>query len=131
MMGGTVLVLVLNAGSSSLKFNLFDMNKEISIAEGMAERIGLADTNLACTIEGDKRKEAMPLPTHKEALEAILERLRATVLHDTPIHAVGHRVVHGGPKYGDSVLVTEEVVRDIETFALYAPLRSEEHTSEL
>jgi acetate kinase len=123
-MGDIVLVLVLNAGSSSLKFNLFDMNKEIVLAEGMAERIGLAEANLAYTIDGDKRKEALPLPTHKEALEAILERLRATVLHDTPIHAVGHRVVHGGPKYGDSVLVTEEVLRDIETFSMYAPLHN-------
>ena len=124
MLGDTVLVLVLNAGSSSLKFNLFDMGKEISIAEGMAERIGLAEANLACTIEGDKRKEVMHLPSHRDALEAILERLRVTVLHDTPIHAVGHRVVHGGPKYGDSVLVTEEVVHDIETFAMYAPLHN-------
>jgi acetate kinase len=123
-MGDTVLVFVLNAGSSSLKFNLFDMNNEVSIAEGMAERIGLAEANLACTIEGDKRKETMPLPTHKEALEAILQRLRATVLHDTPIHAVGHRVVHGGPKYGDSVLVTKEVLSDIETFSMYAPLHN-------
>jgi len=123
-MGDTVLVLVLNAGSSSLKFNLFDMGKETSIAEGNAERIGLGEANLAYTIEGDKRKEAMPLPTHREALEAILERLRATVLHDTPIHAVGHRVVHGGPKYGDSVLITEEVIRDVEHFAMYAPLHN-------
>ncbi|WLT30055.1 acetate/propionate family kinase [Geothrix sp. PMB-07] len=119
-----MFVLILNAGSSSLKFNLFDMAKEVSIAEGMAERIGIADANLACVIEGDKRKEVMDLPTHKEALEAILERLRATVLHETPIHAVGHRVVHGGPKYGDSVLVTEEVIQDIEHFAMYAPLHN-------
>lgn len=123
-MGDTVFVLVLNAGSSSLKFNLFDMANEVSIAEGMAERIGLAGSNLACTLEGEKRKEVLDLPTHKEALEAILERLRTTVLHDTPIHAVGHRVVHGGPKYGDSILVTDEVLRDIDTFAMYAPLHN-------
>ncbi len=123
-MGEIVFVLVLNAGSSSLKFNLFDMAKEVSIAEGMAERIGLAESNLACIIDGDKRKEALPIPTHKEALEAILERLRATVLHETPIHAVGHRVVHGGPKYGDSVLVTDEVLQDIDHFAMYAPLHN-------
>ena len=123
-MGETVLVLVLNAGSSSLKFNLFDMGKEVSVAEGNAERIGLAEANLSCTIDGEKRKEALPLPSHLEALEAILERLRATVLHDTPIHAIGHRVVHGGPKYGDSVLVTEEVIKDIEHFAMYAPLHN-------
>ncbi|BDU69182.1 acetate kinase [Geothrix oryzae] len=123
-MGDTVFVLVLNAGSSSLKFNLFDMGKEVSIAEGMAERIGLNDAILACTIDGDKRKETLALPTHREALEAILERLHAGVLHDTPVHAVGHRVVHGGPKYGDSVLVTDEVLHDIEAFAMYAPLHN-------
>ena len=123
-MVAAVYVLVLNAGSSSLKFNLFDMAKEVSIADGMAERIGLNEANLECTMAGEKRKEALPLPTHREALEAILERLRAAILHDTPIHAVGHRVVHGGPKYGDSVLLTEEVVSDIEAFALYAPLHN-------
>ncbi|WP_243321664.1 acetate kinase [Geothrix sp. SG200] len=117
-------VLVLNAGSSSLKFNLFDMVKEVSIAEGMAERIGLAEANLICVLDGEKRKETLPLPSHKEALEAILERLHANVLHDTPIHAVGHRVVHGGPKYGDSVLVTDEVLQDIDHFAMYAPLHN-------
>ena len=119
-----MLVLVLNAGSSSLKFNLFDMGKEVSLAEGMAERIGLPEANLACTIEGEKRKETLPIPTHREALEAILDRLKTTVLKEIPIHAVGHRVVHGGPKYGDSVLVTEEVLRDIENFAMYAPLHN-------
>lgn len=123
-MGDDVYVLVLNAGSSSLKFNLFDMVKEVSIAEGMAERIGLAEANLISTLDGEKRKETLPLPSHKEALEAILERLHANVLHDTPIHAVGHRVVHGGPKYGDSVLVTDEVLQDIDHFAMYAPLHN-------
>ncbi len=119
-----MLVLVLNAGSSSLKFNLFDMGKETSLAEGMAERIGLPEANLACTIEGERHRENLALPTHREALDAILERLKTTVLHDTPIHAVGHRVVHGGPKYGDSILVTEEVLRDVEAFAMYAPLHN-------
>lgn len=123
-MGASVFVLVLNAGSSSLKFNLFDMGNEDSIAEGSVERIGLAEASLSCTIEGERHRETLPIPGHKEALDAILERLRATVLHETPIHAVGHRVVHGGPKYGDSVLVTEEVVRDIETFSMYAPLHN-------
>ncbi len=123
-MGDSVFVLVLNAGSSSLKFNLFDMVNEASIAEGIAERIGLADGILTCTILGEKKKETFPVPTHREALEAILERLHSNVLHDTPVHAVGHRVVHGGPKYGDSVLVTDEVLQDIEAFAIYAPLHN-------
>ncbi|WP_243301576.1 acetate/propionate family kinase [Geothrix oryzisoli] len=119
-----MFVLVLNAGSSSLKFNLFDMVNEAVIAEGNAERIGLADGILAFSIGGEKRKEALPLPTHREALEAILERLHTNVLHETPVHAVGHRVVHGGPKYGDSVLVTDEVLQDIQDFAIYAPLHN-------
>jgi len=119
-----LFVLVLNAGSSSLKFNLFDMSREVSMADGIAERLGQPEANLECSLAGEKRREALPLPGHREALDAILERLRETVLQDTPIHAVGHRVVHGGPKYGDSVLVTEEVVRDIEAFALYAPLHN-------
>ncbi len=123
-MGDSVFVLVLNAGSSSLKFNLFDMVNEAVIAEGNAERIGLADGILAFSIGGEKRKEALPLPTHREALEAILERLHTNVLHETPVHAVGHRVVHGGPKYGDSVLVTDEVLQDIQDFAIYAPLHN-------
>nr|WP_275976055.1 acetate kinase [Geothrix oryzisoli] len=114
----------MNAGSSSLKFNLFDMVNEAVIAEGNAERIGLADGILAFSIGGEKRKEALPLPTHREALEAILERLHTNVLHETPVHAVGHRVVHGGPKYGDSVLVTDEVLQDIQDFAIYAPLHN-------
>src|SRR5512135_157775 len=100
------------------------MGKEISLAEGMVERIGLPEANLSCTIEGERHRESLPIPSHREALEAILERLKTTVLHETPIHAVGHRVVHGGPKYGDSVLVTEEVLRDIEAFAMYAPLHN-------
>ena len=119
-----MLVLVLNAGSSSLKFNLFDMGKEVSLAEGMVERIGLPEANLACVIEGERHRENLPIPSHREALEAILDRLKATVLHDTPVHAVGHRVVHGGPKYGDSVLVTEDVLKDVEHFAMYAPLHN-------
>ena len=119
-----MLVLVLNAGSSSLKFNLFDMGKEVSLAEGMVERIGLPEANLACVIEGERHRENLPIPSHREALEASLDRLKATVLHDTPVHAVGHRVVHGGPKYGDSVLVTEDVLKDVEHFAMYAPLHN-------
>jgi hypothetical protein len=67
VMGEIVFVLVLNAGSSSLKFNLFDMAKETSIAEGMAERIGLADGSLTFVFESDKHKEVLPLPTHREA----------------------------------------------------------------
>ena len=119
-----MLVLVLNAGSSSLKFNLYDMTDEESLAEGMAERIGLPDGIFTWTLEGVKREEFFPMPDHGIALETIIARLQEGPLRNGRIHAVGHRVVHGGPKYGDSVLVTEEVLRDIDTYAMYAPLHN-------
>ena len=119
-----MLVLVLNAGSSSLKFNLFDMTDEDSLAEGMAERIGLPDGIFSCTLDGVKREENFPLPDHGIALETMIARLQEGPLRNQRIHAVGHRVVHGGPKYGDSVLVTDEVLRDIDTYAMYAPLHN-------
>ena len=119
-----MLVLVLNAGSSSLKFNLYDMTDEESLAEGMAERIGLPDGIFNWSIGGVKREENFPMPDHGIALETIIARLQEGPLAHERIHAVGHRVVHGGPKYGDSVLVTDEVLQDIETYAMYAPLHN-------
>lgn len=119
-----MLVLVLNAGSSSLKFNLFDMTHEDSLAEGIAERIGLPDGVFTWTLEDKRRSETFPLPDHGIALETIIARLQDGPLRDQRIHAVGHRIVHGGPKYGDSVLVTDEVLEDIERYAMYAPLHN-------
>ncbi len=119
-----MLVLVLNAGSSSLKFNLYDMTHEDSLAEGMAERIGLPDGIFTWTMDGVKREDCFPMPDHGIALETIIARLQEGPLKGERIHAVGHRVVHGGPKYGDSVLVTDEVLRDIDAYAMYAPLHN-------
>jgi acetate kinase len=115
-------VLVLNAGSSSLKFNLFEMTDETLLLEGLAERIHV-DGRLSWTADGESAEEELPLPDHAAALAAMLNLLRVR-LHGTGIHAVGHRVVHGGPKYGESTLITPEVLADIEAYALYAPLHN-------
>jgi acetate kinase len=115
-------VLVLNAGSSSLKFNLFEMTDETSLLEGLAERIGV-DGRITWSHDGESGVEETPLPDHVAALQATMALLEARA-GDGKIHAVGHRVVHGGPKYGESTLITPEVLADIEAYALYAPLHN-------
>ncbi len=117
-----MLVLVLNAGSSSLKFNLFEMSDETSLLEGLAERIGV-DGRITWSHDGESGVEETPLPDHTAALHATMALLDARAGHGK-IHAVGHRVVHGGPKYGESALITDEVLADIDAYALYAPLHN-------
>ena len=118
-----MLVLVLNSGSSSLKFNLFDMTDESLLLDGMAERIGV-DGSFRWIAGKESESQELPLPDHKTALREVLEVVTRIVPKGRHINAVGHRVVHGGPKYGESVLITDEVVADIETYALYAPLHN-------
>ncbi len=118
-----MLVLVLNSGSSSLKFNLFDMTNETLLVDGMAERIGV-DGLFRWTAGKAGESREMPLPDHDTALREVLELVARIMPKGRHINAVGHRVVHGGPKYGESVLITDEVLADIETYALYAPLHN-------
>lgn len=118
-----MLVLVLNSGSSSLKFNLFDMTNETLLLDGMAERIGV-DGLFRWTAGKAGESRELPLPDHDTALREVLELVARIVPKGRRINAVGHRVVHGGPKYGESVLITDEVLADIETYALYAPLHN-------
>ncbi len=118
-----MLVLVLNSGSSSLKFNLFDMTDESPLLDGMAERIGV-DGSFRWSAGEDSENRELSLPDHETALLAVLEVVARIVPHGRHINAVGHRVVHGGPKYGESVLITDEVLADIEAYALYAPLHN-------
>lgn len=118
-----MLVLVLNSGSSSLKFNLFDMTDESLLLDGMAERIGV-DGSFRWTAGAESESRELPIPDHATALNDVLEVVSRIVPKDRHINAVGHRVVHGGPKYGESVLITDEVLSDIEAYALYAPLHN-------
>jgi acetate kinase len=120
-----VLILVLNAGSSSLKFNLMDMDTETSLADGIAERVGMSEGFIRWTIQGQKGRLDLDMNGHRKALAAIMEQLHATVLTgDREVSAVGHRVAHGGPNFGDPELITPSVLAEIEELAFYAPLHN-------
>jgi len=120
-----VLILVLNAGSSSLKFNLMDMDTEESLADGIAERVGMSEGFIRWTIQGEKGRLELDMNGHRKALAAIMEQLHQTVLvGDREVGAVGHRVAHGGPNFGDPELITPAVLAEIEELAFYAPLHN-------
>lgn len=118
-------VLVINAGSSSLKYQLIDMDTEKAIAKGTCERIGLSGSLLTHT--GKKEVEiSSPMPTHKEAIKLVLEALvnpEYGVISDMKeIDAVGHRIVHSGEDFDKSVLLTDEVVEICKQNTELAPL---------
>ena len=123
-------VLVINAGSSSLKYQLIDMENEQLLAKGLCERIGI-DGHLKHTpLVGDKPvfNEDIPLPSHAEAIAAVIDKLTSleygvvSSMHE--IDAVGHRVVHGGEKFASSVLITDEVMKALEDCTPFAPLHN-------
>ena len=123
-------ILVINAGSSSLKYQLIDMDNEQLLAKGLCERIGI-DGHLKHTplIEGKAVfNEDVPMPTHSEAIAAVISKLTSeefgVVKSMKEIDAVGHRVVHGGEKFASSVLITEDVMAAIEDCIPFAPLHN-------
>ncbi len=123
-------VLVINAGSSSLKYQLIDMANEQLLAKGLCERIGI-DGHLKHTpLVGDKPvfNEDIPLPSHAEAIAAVIDKLTSAeygvVGSMKEIDAVGHRVVHGGEKFASSVLITDEVMKALEDCTPFAPLHN-------
>ena len=101
-----MIILTLNAGSSSLKFNVINMKTEDSLADGIAERIGIAGGFIRWTIQGEKGRLELDMKDHKDALNAIMEKLHETVLKGEEVAALGHRVAHGGPNFGDPLVVT-------------------------
>ncbi|GAA0078021.1 acetate kinase [Clostridium sp. CTA-5] len=122
-------VLVINCGSSSLKYQLIDMSTEEALAEGLVERIGIEGSILTQKVKGrDKYIVENPLKDHQDAIELVLNSLVhekfGVIKSMDEISAVGHRVVHGGEKYSQSVLVDEEVMKNIEEFIKLAPLHN-------
>ena len=123
-------ILVINCGSSSLKYQLIDMNTENAIAKGLVERIGIPGSNLEQKVDGsnEKYKVEVDLKNHKEAIALVLKTLcddRFGLIKDlSEINAIGHRVVHGGEKYSKSVIVDEEVIKNIEECIKLAPLHN-------
>ncbi len=116
--------LCVNAGSSSLKFQLFDMPSEKVLISGYIEKIGLEDSFWTTKVNGEKIKGAKYLKNHSEAVEVLLDELVKHGAVDSldEIKGVGHRVLHGGEKYSDSVLITDEVIQDIKDLTKLGPL---------
>ena len=121
-------ILVLNCGSSSLKYQLIDMENESVIAKGNYERIGDPKAFVTHKVNGEKYRIENQAPTHKEALEFIIKQLTETeyavVKSLDEINAVGHRVVQGAEKYADPMLVDDSVVVGIKEVADLAPVHN-------
>ena len=116
--------LCVNAGSSSLKFQLFEMPEEKVIISGYIEKIGLEDSFWTTKYNGKKIKGSKYLKDHSKAVEVLINELLETGAVDSlkDIKGVGHRVLHGGEKYSDSVIITDEVISDIVELTKLGPL---------
>lgn len=122
-------ILVINCGSSSLKYQLIDMENESVVAKGLCERIGIDGSKLTHQPAGkDKFVIEKPMPTHKTAIQMVMEALLDTehgVIKDTSeISAIGHRVLHGGTVYSDSIVVNDDVKRVIRECFDLGPLHN-------
>ena len=118
-------IMSINAGSSSLKFQLFDMQEEKVLVSGLFERIGI-DGRYTIKYNGEKITEDIELNDHTQAVNILLDKLIALNIISSldEIDGVGHRIVQGGDKYSKSVLITDEVIQDIESFKDLAPLHN-------
>nr|WP_297709202.1 acetate kinase [uncultured Butyrivibrio sp.] len=121
-------ILVINCGSSSLKFQLIDSDSEAVICKGLCERIGIDGSQIVYTPEGkDKITKVEPMPDHNRAIELVIEALTNSengVVSLEEIGAVGHRIVHGGEKFTKSVVINDEVIKAIEEVSDLAPLHN-------
>ena len=116
--------LVVNCGSSSLKFSLYEMPSEEVIAKGYIEKIGLDDSFWTISYQGEKITGAKKLDNHKEAAEVMIQELinNNIIRKMSEIKGVGHRVLHGGEIYSDSVLIDDKVLQDIINMTNLGPL---------
>jgi acetate kinase len=119
-------IIAVNAGSSSLKFQLLNMPEEHEITSGLVERIGYDNAVFTIKIDGKKVKKETPVPNHKVAVEIVIEGLleHKVIGSLDEITGVGHRVVQGGELFKDSVVITDQVVKDIESLNDLAPLHN-------
>ena len=124
-------VLVVNCGSSSLKYQLIDMETEEVMAKGYLERIGIDGSFLTHRVGEEKYKIEKEIKNHKDGLELVIEQLLHKdygVIKDlSEIDAIGHRIVHGGEKFTKSVLIDDEVIKGIEDAIEFAPLHNPAH----
>lgn len=121
-------ILVVNCGSSSLKFQLIDTKDESVLAKGLCERIGIDGRLVYQPANGEKETIEAAMPTHKQAIQMVLDALtdanKGVIKSLDEVGAVGHRVVHGGEKFAASTIITDEVMKAIEECNDLAPLHN-------
>ncbi|MBD8068976.1 acetate kinase [Bacillus sp. PS06] len=119
-------IIAINAGSSSLKFQLFEMPSEEVVTKGLVERIGLDNAIFSITVNGEKQTDVTDIPDHSVAVKILLNKLTETGVIKSldEINGIGHRVVHGGEEFSDSVLITDEVLAKLDQLSELAPLHN-------
>ncbi len=121
-------VLVVNCGSSSIKYQLIDMQTEELMAKGYLEKIGLPDSFLTHTVNGEKHRIEQKIDNHEEGIKLVLDQLThpeyGVIKNLNEIDAVGHRVLHGGEKLSDSVLINDDVIDVIRECIPLGPLHN-------
>ncbi len=121
-------ILVINCGSSSLKFQLINAETENVLAKGLCERIGIDGRLVYQPASGEKEVTEAAMPGHKEAIQMVLDALKnpntGVIKSLDEVGAVGHRVVHGGEKFASSVILTDDVIKGIEECSELAPLHN-------
>ena len=121
-------ILVVNCGSSSLKYQLMNMDDESVMAKGNYERIGQDNSFLTHKVNGEKYVTNQAVPTHQEAIELVLKELtneeHGVIKSLDEIDGIGHRIVHGGENFKESVIVTDEVIEGIRDCADLAPVHN-------
>ena len=119
-------ILSVNAGSSSLKFTAYEMPEEKVLISGYFEKIGLDDSFYTLKLNGEKIKKETLIKNHNKAVSKVIdELLNYNIISNLDdIKAVGHRIVHGGDKYADSVIITEDVINTVNSLSALAPLHN-------
>ena len=121
-------VLVINCGSSSLKYQLIDAQTEKALAVGLCERIGIDGRLVYQKAGNDKEITEASMPTHKEAIQMVLEALTnektGAIKSLAEVNAIGHRIVHGGEKFASSAIITDEMIKAVEECNDLAPLHN-------
>ena len=122
-------VMSVNAGSSSLKFQLIEMPSEKVIASGLVEKIGIQDPEFKIVVNGEKDNRHVECANHAEAVQLVLDALieKGAVKELTEIQGVGHRIVHGGEYFSGSTVVDEDVASKVESLIPLAPLHNKAH----
>ena len=122
-------VLVINAGSSSIKYQLIDMTNEALLAKGQCDRIGIEGGNFKQkNADGTEYKVEVDIPDHaagiKLVVDALTDKEHGVIASMSEISAVGHRVVHGGEKFSGSVVITEDVIEAMKECSVLSPLHN-------